>query len=1190
MRKTLLIVLALAAGSVRAEKVNFGVVKDLNSIRDVDLSGKFVYAVDVGGPGRKVAGVVFGADRDTNLAANNDHPGKQVSSTIPGYYPNMNGLRHNANGPNLGDHGLTELMRYLRNDSAKRTVVMNVVKGAEYKLQVLAVDENGGDTDRRFNISIEGRLAVESLIEQSPSIYSVEFRAGDDKLQVTFDTGKEGQDHNPSISGITLEQLEKGGRARPLVSECLAGRSRSNRPPRPRRPSRKPARPRPKPVVRETKKQQFTPAAVAKRLKNLLGAVSGYQYGSEPKEIAEIKAVMDSVYGNKALERAAESQYVRFLAGGPSFHGRQFVCRELRIIGTRASVGVLSKMLADPKLSSMARYALEPNTAREAAAALIGALGETKGKDKAGIVNSLAVRRCIAATAQIEKLMYDREAVIAEAAIAAMGKISTAKSAAALTKARKGLPAGLQKQVMAALIKCAGRMAADRNTSGAMKVYEALCGSGVPWPTRTAALHGIATLGLTGKLLAKFTRTVVWLLTGKDQRERRIGVALIRSLPRGTEITSTLCQALPDCQPYVQEQVIYALADRGDKTALGAITKFLTKGTEAKDEYVRVAALRAISKLGDSSHLPLLLERAAGAKGEEQTAAIESLVDMKGADLDRKIVEMIPKADPESRQVLIRVGGERFTKGMAAALAEAVQTGDKKVRTEAIRSLTKISDAKDLPAMVGLFVKLRDEALLAKAETMLAAAARREADPAKRAAPIMRVLPGVKDEKTRLALIRVLARTGDPAATEFARDKIRKGNHSEKQAAAEGFAKGGITEAIPDILWLVKNERDPKTHVLAVRNCLALVKHSEERPRDDKVSDLSALLSDANRFEERKMVLAALRDYPCDYALVLARAYASYRELAAEAKDTAARIAESMNLKLARHPFYGEYRGKFRGSDAKAMVSAEKHKGKRFSYRIRVVGKGIDAGFYGRADRDKVVIHSTGWRGWIRDGRLEATRGQDKIAMVYHERRSPTEGMKPPAGAIVLLGFKPDTKPSIGEWSNASWRALADGSMEVGAGVNTTKRKFGSCVLHVEFATPFMPHEFGQGRGNSGVYLMGRYEVQVLDSFLDNAGTGNCGGIYNNAKPRVEHVPLPPLQWQTYDITFHAPKLDAGGKVVRSARFEKVVHNGVLIHENVEVSKPTAAAIANDQVPLAPLALQDHSNPVRYRNVWLLTR
>jgi len=154
-------------------------------------------------------------------------------------------------------------------------------------------------------------------------------------------------------------------------------------------------------------------------------------------------------------------------------------------------------------------------------------------------------------------------------------------------------------------------------------------------------------------------------------------------------------------------------------------------------------------------------------------------------------------------------------------------------------------------------------------------------------------------------------------------------------------------------------------------------------------------------------------------------------------------------------------------------------------------------------------------------------------------------------------------------------------------GVGTrTKDKFDSFTLHLEFRTPFMPYATGQARGNSGMYLQDQYECQILDSFGLEGLDNECGGIYKNARPSV-NMCLPPLSWQTYDVEFTGTKFDADGKVVKPGTVT-IKHNGVMIHDQLELT-PTPGGGQSDRKPGA-LFLQDHGDPVRFRNIWIVKK
>jgi len=195
-----------------------------------------------------------------------------------------------------------------------------------------------------------------------------------------------------------------------------------------------------------------------------------------------------------------------------------------------------------------------------------------------------------------------------------------------------------------------------------------------------------------------------------------------------------------------------------------------------------------------------------------------------------------------------------------------------------------------------------------------------------------------------------------------------------------------------------------------------------------------------------------------------------------------------------------------------------------------------------------------------------------------------------PSDAVVLFDGKDLSKWAHKDGSAAKWK-VENGYFEVvpKTGYLYTREAFGDCQLHVEFAEPVPPKGEGQDRGNSGVFLQGLYETQVLDSYQSKTyADGQAAAIYGQYPPLV-NASRPPGQWQTYDIVFHGPRFAKDGKLLRPAR-ETVFHNGVLVQDNVELSGPTAHGKRPPYEPQPeklPLALQDHNHPVHYRNIWI---
>lgn len=194
-----------------------------------------------------------------------------------------------------------------------------------------------------------------------------------------------------------------------------------------------------------------------------------------------------------------------------------------------------------------------------------------------------------------------------------------------------------------------------------------------------------------------------------------------------------------------------------------------------------------------------------------------------------------------------------------------------------------------------------------------------------------------------------------------------------------------------------------------------------------------------------------------------------------------------------------------------------------------------------------------------------------------------------PSDAIVLFDGRDLSKWMAEDSSRAKW-AVRAGYMEVvpGTGSIRTRQGFGDMQLHIEFATPPAEGE-GQERGNSGVFLMGQYEIQVLDSWHNETfADGQAGAVFGQTPPLV-NASRPPMQWQSFDIVFHRPRFNADGTVADSARVT-VLHNGILIHDNVTITGHTVYMAVAQYAPHAdrlPIGLQDHHNRMRFRNVWV---
>ncbi len=222
------------------------------------------------------------------------------------------------------------------------------------------------------------------------------------------------------------------------------------------------------------------------------------------------------------------------------------------------------------------------------------------------------------------------------------------------------------------------------------------------------------------------------------------------------------------------------------------------------------------------------------------------------------------------------------------------------------------------------------------------------------------------------------------------------------------------------------------------------------------------------------------------------------------------------------------------------------------------------------------------YSGTLKGDTLTITREKgEPIKLKKTIRKSPTMGAQPPANAIVLFDGT-GTDAFDGGRVDEMTKLLNTDGRDI-----KTKGKWSNYTMHIEFMLPFRPHARGQGRGNSGFYQVDHYEVQILDSFGLEGKNNECGGVYTKANPRI-NMCLPPLNWQTYDVEFRNAIAENGKKISNAVM--TLGHNGVVVHDQLEISGKTGGSRSDPEGTPGPIKLQGHGNPLQYRNVWIVPK
>ena len=403
-------------------------------------------------------------------------------------------------------------------------------------------------------------------------------------------------------------------------------------------------------------------------------------------------------------------------------------------------------------------------------------------------------------------------------------------------------------------------------------------------------------LGLPGAAIAAddqanqdIIKVVIDALKSNDPEMQSGVMGIVRSIP-GPEFTKALVAELPKLSATGQVQLLSALGDRGDGTALPAVIE----AGKAQDESVRVAALRAVGQLGTVANVSLLAERAATAQGTEQKAAREGLYRLRGPEVDAAILKSLPEASPGVKAELIDAIGERNIAGAVETLLTAGKDADRKVRLESYRVLRIVAKPEDLPALVNLLLETKNEADRGEAEKMVAAVAHKIEDKTRQSAAVQAVLPNVKDAPDRASLLRVLGRIGDSSSLPTLRTALSSREAEIQDAAIRALSDWPTAEPVPDLLKVAQTSTNQVHKVLALRGFVRLLGLESDRPPEQTIDLYKKAIELAGDVSEKKRVLSGLAGTKSLAAFNMAAGYLDDVALHLEAESAAVRIAPAV--------------------------------------------------------------------------------------------------------------------------------------------------------------------------------------------------------------------------------------------------------------------------------------------------------
>jgi len=617
---------------------------------------------------------------------------------------------------------------------------------------------------------------------------------------------------------------------------------------------------------------------IIEQLDQALKDVAKFEYGKDTGPLVRVEQIVVESAMDTKLRDAVEQRIIRALGSASTNDAKSFLCRQLRTIGTARCVPQLEKLLTDPKLSHMARYALGRIDAPEVGAALHRALKKTSGKIKAGIINTLVEVNYGRALGDFMGLLGNSNKDVAIAAIKATGHFPCNSSVSALRKARRRADKDIQIKIDAALLISAEVFLANGDKKRSAAIYEDFYSGNYPGHFRVAGLRGLAI-----SQGAQAAPLLIEAIKGDDSDLRRSAIEFMTMI-KGKEATGVFVALLPSLQPDAQVLVLDALGERGDSAAAQAVTA----ATKSQHEAVRAAALEALGSVGDASAVSVLAQAAATADGEEKQVARASLVHLQADGVKAALIRSINSGDAKVRAEIIRAVADRGVTQTAGELLKAAGDDNETVRREAIRSLGVLVDVSELDILVELAMKPKDIKDLPAFEQAIGQVFRRVKDKNSQAEPVLAALT-VAPSDAKPMLLRLLTRPATPKALEAVRAALKDVSAEVKDAAVRTLSDWPDAGPASELLTLARTSTNRTHKVLALRGYVRMAGMSK-----DPTAMYIRAMELAERPDDKKLVLGGLGSANSSQALTLVERYLKDKQLQTEAAQAAIQIADRL--------------------------------------------------------------------------------------------------------------------------------------------------------------------------------------------------------------------------------------------------------------------------------------------------------
>lgn len=620
-------------------------------------------------------------------------------------------------------------------------------------------------------------------------------------------------------------------------------------------------------------------------LRGLLEQSGQYEFGQSRRALTEIENQIKSVYDVPEEGAKAEMLLLEILPSDCSLALKDFLCRQLSVIGSAHSVPVLAELLNDSKTAALAQYALVRIPSGEADRALIDHLATAKADVRVGLLTCLGLRKSPMAVEAVAPFVVDENRAVAEAALSALGQIGTLEAAAALQKELKNVDSALQPRAYDALLACGENLLKSNQKTQAAALFRTIY--------ETKDLSGLLRSAALQRLLESLPAEEAdrWMLEGLEGTDLQVRTVCLLSACRlnRASVLKKGRDLMPSLPEWQQVQFLTALAEAPSATA----KEIALAALSSQSAEVILAATETLSTIGDAWCVQPLIQTAVQSsdRGIRQAAqlALERLSD---PQTDSVIAQWLEQADfaSESQSAYavewIGSAGRRATRAALPAILKAAASENRSVRRAALEALASIAEPGDLDHMTFLLEKPDSDVI-----KLMVTVASKQSERKGRAQPFLRLLD--LGGFSKAALYQILGRLGDPDSLEIVKEGLKSSDPAIQDAAFRGLTEWPGLEVLEEMKRWTAEGKTESQRVLAFRAYVRMVRQSD-LPTGQKASTLSEALVFAPRQEEKKIVLAGLADVPHEQSLSAAVSCLAQESIRPEAQSAVLAICRKM--------------------------------------------------------------------------------------------------------------------------------------------------------------------------------------------------------------------------------------------------------------------------------------------------------